>query len=176
MTRNPVDLAKTPTRTRALARGLLALALSVTAALSVVAARQAAADSATSTATSSVLLDEQTKAKRIADPDPLVVVNVLEDALQGSCRLYAKQGGKDRKGVKGTFDGALIDANTLLTLAELPPVTGRTDKNGELVVEFEIPRQGGFAQQVAVVASVNVAGGKKVTAVHFTCELADQTP
>lgn len=171
MTRHAVALptSAAPTLTRS-------LALALTLAVALGAVSPTAADTAASSATSSVVLEEQAKARRIADPDPLVVVNILEDPLQGSCRLYARQGAKDRKGVKGIFEAALIDANTLLPIGEFDRFKGRTDRNGELVADFAIPQQGNFAQQVALVASVNVAGGKKVTEVHFTCELVDPTP
>jgi hypothetical protein len=133
------------------------------------------ADTGTATASTSALLEGSTKAKRVDDPPLLAVAGVQEDGLTGSCSLYALNQSSPRKGVKGTFDAVLIDANTGSTVADLGRKKGKTNKNGELTVDYPIPRSGSFAQLVAMVVELNLGGGKKITDYEFSCQLVDET-
>lgn len=152
---------------RLLRMALLVLALGFSTALS--------ADTGTATAGSSAVFAEATKAKRITDPPPQVVVGVLEDALDGSCSLHATDESGGRKGVKGTFDAVVIDANTGTMISDLGRKKGKTNKEGLLTVDFPVPRIANFAVQAAMVVGLNLGGGKKITQFEFSCQLVDDT-
>jgi hypothetical protein len=122
------------------------------------------------------VLEGSVKAKRVADPPPLAVVGVLEDALSGSCTLSASNNGAARKGVKGTFEAILIDGDTGNTIANLGRKAGKTGRNGELTVSFPVASIGGPGIQVAMLVELNLAGGKKLSEYEFACSLVDETP
>ncbi len=134
------------------------------------------AHDATSTATSDILVDTPTKAKRVDDPGPVAPVGVLEDALDGSCTLVARNRGIGRKGVKGSFRALLVDALTLNTIRDLGTASGKTNKEGVLTVQFPVAPAGGFSQLVGLATELDLKGGKKITSATFSCTLVDQTP
>lgn len=145
------------------------LALSLGLGSELVAATGAAS------AASGAVLGDATKAKKVPDPPPLVVVGVQEDGLRGSCTLVAKRDGDPRKGVRGSFEATLIDINSGTTLSDLGRKKGRTNKEGVLTVSYPIPRMADFAVQAAMVVELNLAGGKKITLFDYSCELVDDT-
>lgn len=147
---------------------LLALSFGASSALS--------AAVGTATASNTSIFAEAIKAKKVTDPPPLAVVGVQEDGLSGRCSLRAALAGSGRKGVRGTFDAVLIDGNTGNMISDLGRRTGKTKKDGLLTVDYPVPRMADFAVQAAMLVDLNVAGGKKVTELEFSCELIDVTP
>lgn len=136
----------------------------------------ASADTGTASASGGVVLENPTKAKRVADPPPLAVVGILEDGLSGSCTLSASNNGVARKGVKGTFEAILIDGDSGNTIANLGRRAGKTGRDGELTVSFPVASIGGAGIQVAMLVELNLAGGKKLSEYEFGCLLVDATP
>ncbi len=134
------------------------------------------ADTGTNNAASTVTHDQETKAKDVEEPGPVVVGGILEDELSATCAIDALVSSEPRKGVKGTVSARLVDANTYAEIEVFEDQTAKTNKNGIVTFDYPIPRRAGFAQQVALVAELNLKGNKKLTAVTFWCSLLDATP
>ncbi len=62
-----------------------------------------------------------------------------DDGSENSIRCTAKvrDGGKGRKGVKITFDGEIVDLNNNPVVG-LPTTSGKTDKDGNLEIDFPL--------------------------------------
>ncbi len=136
-----------------------------------------AADTGTNTAASTIVLEEETKVKKLDDLAPVIAGGILEDAMQGSCMLQAlKADGSGRKGVKGTVSASLVDVNTFFEIEVLAPQTAKTGKDGSVTFDYPVPQRANFAQQVALFAQLDLKGGKKVGLVTFSCSMVDPTP
>ncbi len=151
----------------------LSRAGAVLALISVVYVAPLAA-STTSTATSNVRTPASTKARKLPAPSTVAPAGFLgTTALIGRCTLHAMNRGANRKGVRASIEARLIDPISRATVQSFSGVKGRTRKNGEFSVEYLVLGQPGGPRPVALSATVDIGGGKKVTDVEFTCLLID---
>lgn len=105
----------------------------------------------------------------VLEPD-----RTLETSVR--CTVQAKDGAKNRKGAKTTFDGELLDflGNVIV---DLPKRNEKTDKDGFGEIEFDLPPSLTLPPgPVVALMTVNPQGGKRVTELEVECDLRSRKP
>ena len=144
--------------------------LTLLAALPLVAAAQPPGDEFSAANVSTIVVTEPTKAKRLAGPGPVSVATVVDGDTTVTCRLRAWNRSEGRKGVKALLSLTLLDLTTGTVARDLGRTRLRTDQNGEASASYTLGNAGDLGSAL-LIATVDMAGGKRVTRVAATCGL-----
>lgn len=140
---------------------LIAAVLVATGAGATVGARSA----------SSIRTASPTKAKKLQDPETVLVAAFVGAGTTASCELAARNRDRARKGVKGLARIRLVDAESGDLLADLGTTKRRTKRTG--LADFPISLGSLQGSTVGIVAQVDVRGGKKATDIVWSCTIGD---
>lgn len=100
----------------------------------------------------------------------------IEDGEQSiRCTTRVRNGGNGRKGIKIRLDAELLDLSGD-TIVSLGSKTGKTDKNGNRVLEFDLSGRVPDGQNFLASVEGNYSTRKKIDTADTTCVARDRVP